>query len=151
MTMSRVRMSDEHRQLRSVTRDSGRRSGAAAASAVARRGAIPLQLRLQLLQRGEALHVAQPLHPLHPHPLAVQVAVEVEQVRFEGPPAVAERGPGPWFIIPPARPPAPLHPDGVDPVGRQQLPRRDVGQVDRRDPDASGPALPRAPPAPLSA
>ena len=91
--------------------------------------------------------VAQPLHPLDPHPLAVQVAVEVEQVRLEDAPAVLEGGLGPLVHHPAGPAAAPLDPHRVDPVGRQQLLRRHVGQVDRRDARSAARAARPGPPA----
>ena len=49
---------------------------------------------------------------------------------------------GPWFIMPLGAAAAPLDPHRVDAVGRQQLLRRHVGQVDRRH--AEQPAAPLA-------
>ena len=57
----------------------------AAASAEHRSGAgaVVLQLAAQLVGGGEPPDIAEPFHPFEPHPLAVEVALESEEVRLE--------------------------------------------------------------------
>src|SRR5689334_11333823 len=59
---------------------------------------VPPQLLLQCLRRCEPLDVADPLDPLQPDGLAVQISFEPEQIDLEGPAAVPE-----------GRPPALVH------------------------------------------
>src|SRR5713101_3540827 len=104
-------------------------------------GAVALQLALQFIGGGEPAHIPEPLHPFQAHPLAVEIALEAEEVHLERAPAVTERGLT-ALVHHPAHPAAaPLHPDGVNPVGRQQLLRGDLAEIDRRHSEHSAPPL----------
>src|SRR5215207_489361 len=92
--------------------------------------AIVLQLLFQILDGGKAFYVSQPLHPLDANPLAVQVTFEVEQVDLENAPPVVKRGPWP-LVHHPANPTiTPLDRYRVDAIGRQELSRRELVQID---------------------
>jgi hypothetical protein len=101
---------------------------------------IVLQLLLQMLQRLEAFDISQAFDPLDTDPLAVQVALEVEEVGLEYAAPVLKRRSRPLVHHAPGVSAAPLDPHGIDAVGWEQLPRRQLAQVDGRHPELA-PAL----------
>src|SRR5574337_1566937 len=109
------------------------------------RGLAPLavarELRLEFVHRGEAADIAHPPHPPEPHGGAVALAGKAEEMRLDAAAVIPERRPGALVghrTEPPARS---LHPGRVHPVGWEELPGRNPGQVDGRHPKAPTPPV----------
>jgi hypothetical protein len=103
---------------------------------------IARQLFLQLERRLEPPHIAQPFDPLESHPFSVQVAVEAEEVRLDRAPRISEGRLRPLIHHPAHSAAPPLDPDRVDAVGRKQLLRGQVAEVDGRHAQQAAPSLP---------
>jgi hypothetical protein len=103
--------------------------------------AIVLQLLFQVLDRGKAFYVSQPLHPLDANPLAVQVTIKVKQVHLKKSTSVLKGGPRPLVHHPTHPPVTPFDGHCIDAIGREELSRRELVQINSGHAQEPSPTL----------
>src|SRR5476649_2304869 len=95
------------------------------------------ELRPQRVRSGKADRIAQTSDEADLELVAVEVGIDVEEVRLDGAAELSKGRPAAKVEHPPEPSVRRVHGHGVDTVGGQELPRRATPHVDRRNADGA--------------